>query len=171
MHISTEREGARTNLGFNHYGSPAQGIIEEVGNEYEIDHSRRSNILGYPEMAESEDLAESVAVLVPNEVCSPGFVMRRQKNAIESFAWDPNYASDIIEMRSLNRQLFLKEEQYLFRTVIANKSFTEGVHYWEVVADAQTENELKIGVCKNRDFDLKTAFCDYSFGWAFYCNG
>ena len=110
-------------------------------------------------------------MLEKNEVCSPGFVIRRQKNAIESFPWDPNYASDIIEMRSMNRSLFLKEEQYLFRTVIANKSFDEGIHYWEIVADARTENELKIGVCKNRDFDLKTAFCDYTFGWAFYCNG
>lgn len=106
-----------------------------------------------------------------NEVYSPGFVRRRQKKAIEKFTWDPNYASDIIEMGSLNRSLFLKEEQYLFRTVIANKSFTEGIHYWEIVADSRTENELKIGVCKNRDFDLKTAFCDYSFGWAFYTNG
>ena len=106
-----------------------------------------------------------------NEVCSPGFVIRRQKEAIDSFTWDPNYASDIIEICAMNRSLFLKEEQYLFRTVIANKSFTDGIHYWEIVADARTENELKIGVVKNRDFDLKTAFCDYSFGWAFYCNG
>lgn len=27
---------------------------------------------------------------------------------------------------------------------------------------------MKIGVTKNRDFDLKTAFSDYQFGWAFY---
>ena len=100
-------------------------------------------------------------MLQKNEICSPGFVIRRQKQAIESFAWDPNYASDIIEMKSLNRSLFLKEEQYLFRTVIGNKSFNEGIHYWEIIADSRTENELKIGVCKNRDFDLKTAFCDY----------
>ena len=115
--------------------------------------------------------SQSVAVIEKNEVCSPGFVIRRQKEAIDSFTWDPNYASDIIEICAMNRSLFLKEEQYLFRTVIANKSFTDGIHYWEIVADARTENELKIGVVKNRDFDLKTAFCDYSFGWAFYCNG
>ena len=52
--------------------------------------------------------------------------------------------------------------------MIANVSFNEGYHYWEIIADARTENELKIGVCKNRDFDLKTAFSDYSFGWAYY---
>lgn len=138
MHISTEREGARTNLGFNtnNFASPGQSIIEEEGNEHEMVQSRLGHMINFGEMAESEDIAESVAVHERNEVCSPGFVMRRQKNAIESFAWDPNYASDIIEMRSLNRQLFLREEQYLFRTVIASKSFSEGIHYWEVVADA-----------------------------------
>lgn len=70
-----------------------------------------------------------------------------------------------------NRALFLREEAYVFRSVIADKSFMEGTHYWEIIADARTENELKIGVCKNKDFDLKTAFSDYSFGWAFYGNG
>lgn len=55
--------------------------------------------------------------------------------------------------------------------MIGDKCFTEGLHYWEMVADARTENELKIGVCKSRDFDLKTAFSDYTFGWAFYCVG
>jgi E3 ubiquitin-protein ligase NRDP1 len=39
------------------------------------------------------------------------------------------------------------------------------------VADARTENELKVGVTKSRDFDLKTAFSDYAFGWAYYCTG
>jgi len=52
---------------------------------------------------DSERIPNSVAVLEKNEVCSPGFVIRRQKNAIESFTWDPNYASDIIEMSSCKR--------------------------------------------------------------------
>lgn len=45
------------------------------------------------------------------------------------------------------------------------------MHYWEIIADARTENELKVGVCKSRDFDLKTAFSDYTFGWAYYAVG
>lgn len=71
----------------------------------------------------------------------------------------------------MNRCLFLREDLYNFRTVIANKSFDSGIHYWEIIADARTENELKVGVCKTRDFDLKTAFSDYAFGWAYYCIG
>ena len=59
----------------------------------------------------------------------------------------------------------------MFRSVIANVSFESGIHYWEIVDDARTENELKVGVCKNRDFDKATAFSDYSFGWAYYAVG
>ena len=67
--------------------------------------------------------------------------------------------------------VYLSEDVYLFRTVIANFGFIEGTHYWELVADSRTENELKIGVIKNREIDLKTAFCDYSCGWAYYATG
>lgn len=65
----------------------------------------------------------------------------------------------------------LKEEQYVFRTVIGDTQFDSGLHYWEIIADARTENELKVGVCKRRDFDLGTAFSDYSYGWAYYAVG
>jgi hypothetical protein len=74
-------------------------------------------------------------------------------------------------MTAQNRCLLLKEEQYIFRTVISDRAFTEGIHYWELIADSRTENELKVGVTKSRDFDLKTAFSDYSFGYAFYTIG
>lgn len=67
--------------------------------------------------------------------------------------------------------MYLKEEQYIFRSVLANTSFNSGCHYWEIIADARTENELKIGVVKSQDIDLKTAFSDYSFGWAYYAVG
>ena len=70
-----------------------------------------------------------------------------------------------------NRHAFLSEDNYFFRTSIATEGFFEGTHYWELVADSRTENELKIGVVKNRDIDLKTAFSDYSFGWAYYATG
>ena len=43
-----------------------------------------------------------------------------------------------------------------------------GTHYWEIVADERTENELKIGVSSKRDFNYNTAFCDFEYGWAYY---
>ena len=52
--------------------------------------------------------------------------------------------------------------------MISDTKFDSGLHYWELIADSRTENELKIGVTKNREFDFKTSFSDYSFGWAFY---
>mmetsp|Transcript_44179 Transcript_44179/g.58639 ORF Transcript_44179/g.58639 Transcript_44179/m.58639 type:complete len:128 (+) Transcript_44179:1547-1930(+) len=127
--MSTDREGARTAIGTYLGQIPASDVIMEE------DVNSRRNLMNYSEL-NSVDITESVAVLEKNEVVSAGFVARHQKNAIEAFAWDPNYASDVIAMRSMNRSIFLKEEQYLFRTVIGDKSFSEGLHYWEIVADA-----------------------------------
>ena len=111
------------------------------------------------------------SIVTKQECIDPDYLKSQQKLSVTHFAWDPQYTSDVIELTAMNRCLFLKEEHYNFRTVIANKSFESGIHYWEIIADARTENELKVGVCKNRDFDLKTAFSDYAFGWAYYCIG
>jgi hypothetical protein len=40
----------------------------------------------------------------------------------------------------------LKEDDYVFRTVYGNVPLIEGIHYWEIVADSNSEHELKIGV-------------------------
>jgi hypothetical protein len=65
--------------------------------------------------------------------------------------------------------LYLAEDEYYFRTFYGSKGFSAGIHYWEIVADARTEHELKIGVSKKRELtEQKTAFCDYEFGWAFF---
>ena len=77
----------------------------------------------------------------------------------------------MIELSAINRHVFLSEDNYLFRSTIASTAFESGTHYWEIVADARTENELKVGVVKNREIDLKTAFSDYSCGWAYYATG
>ena len=67
-----------------------------------------------------------------------------------------------------NQHCFLKEQSYLFRSVLANTGFTGGIHYWEILADNRTENELKIGVTTMKDFDYNSAFCDYNFGFSYY---
>jgi len=43
-----------------------------------------------------------------------------------------------------------------------------GVYYWEIWADPRTENELKVGVVTNTNFNLNTSFSDFEFGWAYY---
>ena len=90
------------------------------------------------------------------------------KKSISKFHWDPNFCSQQVELTAENRSIFLKEDTYLFRSVLADTGFESGIHYWELVADSRTDNELKMGVTKNREFDLKTSFSDYSFGWAYY---
>jgi hypothetical protein len=62
----------------------------------------------------------------------------------------------------------LKEQSYVFRSAVSNIGFTGGINYWEIIADNRTENELKIGVSTNKDFDINSAFCDHSFGFAYY---
>ena len=56
----------------------------------------------------------------------------------------------------------------MFRSIIADAPMTQGIHYWEIHADAGTENELKIGVACKKDFNYNSAFCDYEFGYAYY---
>jgi len=56
----------------------------------------------------------------------------------------------------------------MFRTVLGDNKFYNGVHYWEVYADERTENELKIGIATKVDFNYNSAFCDYDFGYSFY---
>jgi len=42
------------------------------------------------------------------------------------------------------------------------------MHYWEIIADDRTENELKIGISTKPDFNYNSAFCDYEYGYSFY---
>ena len=73
---------------------------------------------------------------------------------ITSFVWeiDPRYVS-VMSISNDQRSIFLKEDDYFFRTFFGDVCFTEGIHYWEIVADAKTEHELKIGVSKSKECD------------------
>ena len=62
------------------------------------------------------------------------------------FTWDPLASSKEIILSADYRHAFLYETNYYFRTITSNRPFFEGIHYWEIVADARTEHELKIGV-------------------------
>ena len=87
---------------------------------------------------------------------------------IHEFSWDPDNSSKEIAFSSDCRHAFLFETNYLFRTMISNRPFMDGQHYWEIIADARTEHELKIGVTTQQKFSVSNAFCDYDFGFGFY---
>ena len=84
------------------------------------------------------------------------------------FSWDPDNSSKEIQISQDYRHLFLCESNYLFRTVVANVPFMEGVHYWEIIADSRTEHELKVGVTTQHQFNVNSSFSDFPFGYAYY---
>lgn len=45
---------------------------------------------------------------------------------------------------------------------------TGGINYFEIHADPNTENELKIGITTKKDFNYNSAFCDFDYGYAYY---
>jgi len=87
------------------------------------------------------------------------------------FKWDTTTIGSGIEVTNNKGSVFLKESPYVFRTVIGDTPFYSGVHYWELVADDRTENELKIGVCLSKEFNMNSAFCDYEHGYSYYGTG
>lgn len=84
------------------------------------------------------------------------------------FSWDPEHSSKDIHFSKDCRHAFLSESNYYFRTVISNRPFSDGVHYWEIVADSRTEHELKVGVTTQQQFNVNSSFSDYEFGFAYY---
>jgi E3 ubiquitin-protein ligase NRDP1 len=91
---------------------------------------------------------------------------------ISNFCWKipetSQFSSHILSVSADRRSLYLKEDDYFFRTFFSDKPLMEGIHFWEIIADARTEHELKIGISKSIECDQRTAFCDYDFGWAFF---
>jgi hypothetical protein len=69
---------------------------------------------------------------------------------ITRFEWDSSIIPKEVKVTSDNRCIYLKEDDYIFRTVYGNVGFTEGIHYWEIVADSRSEHEMKIGVSAQR---------------------
>ena len=70
-------------------------------------------------------------------------------SGITSFTWDNVKKGQGIQVYNNGESLLLNETCYAFRTIVSNTPFNSGVHYWEIIADRRTENELKIGITKN----------------------
>lgn len=90
------------------------------------------------------------------------------QNGIYNFRWNVNKAGQGIQITNGGKNVFLKESQYLFRTILGDTPVRGGIAYWEIWADSRTDNELKIGVTTKQDFNMNTSFSDFEFGFAFY---
>jgi E3 ubiquitin-protein ligase NRDP1 len=58
----------------------------------------------------------------------------------ETLCWDPSLQGTGLVLSESNTHVFLKEQAYVFRTIVGNIGFSSGVHYWEIIADSRTEN-------------------------------
>jgi hypothetical protein len=101
-------------------------------------------------------------------ISSKGPIIAPLKEVSVQLAWDPVKTGGVIALSEGSTACFLKEQGYLFRTTLGNYGFHGGVHYWEILADNRTENELKIGVSVGSEFDFNSAFCDHPIGYAYY---
>ncbi len=54
--------------------------------------------------------------------------------------WDSTKCGTGIAFENNKTLVFLKEQSYVFRSVVTSTGFTSGVHYWEILADNKTEN-------------------------------
>lgn len=94
--------------------------------------------------------------------------LMNSSDTFHDFSWDPEHSSKEMHFSKDSRHVFLCESNYYFRTVISNRPFSGGVHYWEIVADSRTEHELKVGVTTQQQFNVNSSFSDYPFGFAYY---
>jgi E3 ubiquitin-protein ligase NRDP1 len=84
------------------------------------------------------------------------------------FKWDLDTLPKEVKISCDNRTLYLKEDDYVFRTVYSDMEINEGIVYWEIIGDSRSEHELKIGVSGQRVTNQKAAFSDFEYGWAYF---
>lgn len=95
-------------------------------------------------------------------------VSSNHNTSSNNLRWDEGHCGLGLKFQNSGQLVILKEAAYVFRTAVANIGFSSGQHYWEIIPDSRTENELKIGVTTTLAFDFNTAFCDHVFGFAYY---
>lgn len=84
---------------------------------------------------------------------------------ISKFTWDTSVIPNTllnrknqVQMSPDKRHVYIKEDEYIFRNFFGDVVFEQGIHYWELVADTRTDNELKIGVSGINDLSACAAF-------------
>ena len=52
--------------------------------------------------------------------------------------WDSTKCGTGISFENNKALVFLKEQAYVFRSVVTSSGFTSGIHYWEIIAENRT---------------------------------
>jgi hypothetical protein len=68
----------------------------------------------------------------------PAIEVTSTSNTSSELKWDDTKCGTGISFENNKTLVFLKEQAYVFRSVITSFGFTSGVHYWEIVADGRT---------------------------------
>ncbi len=84
------------------------------------------------------------------------------------FSWDTESAHPSIMFFADKRIALLNDTEFSYKNVFGAAGFLGGVQYWEIIIDSRTQNELKIGVCKERKKGMPGAFSDSELGYAYY---
>eukprot|EP00826_Nyctotherus_ovalis_P040530 TRINITY_DN4005_c0_g1_i1.p1 TRINITY_DN4005_c0_g1~~TRINITY_DN4005_c0_g1_i1.p1 ORF type:complete len:336 (-),score=90.49 TRINITY_DN4005_c0_g1_i1:142-1149(-) len=87
---------------------------------------------------------------------------------INEFVWDTETASPSVMFFAENRVALLNDAAFVYKNVFGSVGFMGGSQYWEIIIDSMTQNELKVGVSKERSKTGEGAFCDGVGGYAYY---
>ncbi len=123
-----------------------------------------------PHLAEElKDSSMSGAVPVSaGNGCASGGLQHPPAYGPADFSWDTDSAHPSILFFADNRIALLNDTEFSYKNVYGATGFLGGVQYWEIIIDSRTQNELKIGVSKERRKDLQAAFSDNISGYAYY---
>ena len=87
---------------------------------------------------------------------------------INEFTWDTSSAPPSVMFFAEKRVALLNDAEFVYRNVFGSNGFISGSHYWEIIIDSMTQNELKIGVSKERSNLISGAFSDNISGYGYY---
>jgi hypothetical protein len=148
-HLEKSNVNDTTGRAFNKVGfaNEARKILGQFVKESE-NHYKCHDQIPIPQPVISEHL---LAQKIPPEVFH-----EKTKDENAMLKWDSHHSGANICLTELDTLCFLHEGGYCFRTILADIGYTTGVRYWEIHADSRTENELKIGIVGQRDFNYNT---------------
>ena len=139
-------------------GSPILEIVQDLVFKIKMDQDNQGK--------SNSDTMNQVADLVSTNPES-----RQPQNSLIEFIWEKDLIPSKIQISSDYRQLLLNESEFKYRNVYGNTGFCAGVHYWEIIIDSLTQNDIKIGISKTRNVDLQGAFSDVEDGYAYFGMG